>query len=116
MKLIVKKDYAKKKAMYLNKCFQNNEVPVPGPLVQSNDGKFLAPVKCFCFVFLIKMITEEGTNEENYNYQNPSQQYMPQQPQQHYIPTVPQQPQQHYMPSIPQPSPRREPEVKPSGK
>ncbi len=35
-KLVVKKQYAKRKAMYLNKCFQTGETPIPGPLV---DGK-----------------------------------------------------------------------------
>lgn len=31
--LVVKKQYAKRKAMYLNKCFQTGEAPIPGPLL-----------------------------------------------------------------------------------
>ncbi|RNA12143.1 vacuolar sorting-associated VTA1 -like protein [Brachionus plicatilis] len=34
--LVVKKQYAKRKAMYLNKCFQTGETPIPGPLVGDN--------------------------------------------------------------------------------
>lgn len=29
----MKKQYAKRKAMYLNKCFQTGETPIPGPLI-----------------------------------------------------------------------------------
>lgn len=34
--LVVKKQYAKRKAMYLNKCFQTGESPIPGPLIEDN--------------------------------------------------------------------------------
>jgi hypothetical protein len=37
-KLVTKKQYAKRKAMYLNKCFQIGETPVPGPLT-GEDGE-----------------------------------------------------------------------------
>lgn len=32
LKLVAKKQYAKRKAMYLNRCFQTGETPVPGPV------------------------------------------------------------------------------------
>jgi len=35
--LVAKKQYAKHKAMYLNKCFQTGETPIAGPLI-SEDG------------------------------------------------------------------------------
>lgn len=31
--LVAKKQYAKRKAMYLNRCFQTGEAPIPGPIV-----------------------------------------------------------------------------------
>nr|BAJ95457.1 predicted protein [Hordeum vulgare subsp. vulgare] len=37
--LVVKKQYAKRKAMYLNKCFQTGETPIPGPLVDDGYGE-----------------------------------------------------------------------------
>ena len=30
---MAKKQYSKYKAMYLNKCFQNGETPIAGPIV-----------------------------------------------------------------------------------
>lgn len=37
--LVAKKQYAKHKAMYLNKCFQAGETPIPGPLVSNEEGE-----------------------------------------------------------------------------
>jgi len=36
--LIQKKQYAKRKAMYLNRCFQTGEQPMPGPLIGEEVG------------------------------------------------------------------------------
>lgn len=36
--LIAKKQYAKRKAMYLNRCFQTGETPIPGPLIGEDIG------------------------------------------------------------------------------
>lgn len=36
--LVAKKQYAKRKAMYLNKCFQTGEKPIPGPLTSEGDN------------------------------------------------------------------------------
>jgi len=35
--LVAKKQYAKRKAMYLNRCFQTGEQPVPGPLLGESE-------------------------------------------------------------------------------
>ena len=39
LKLVAKKQYAKHKAMYLNKCFQTGQTPIPGPLVTGKKNK-----------------------------------------------------------------------------
>lgn len=36
--MVVKKQYAKRKAMYLNKCFQSGETPIAGPLTGELGG------------------------------------------------------------------------------
>ncbi|CAF0789332.1 unnamed protein product [Brachionus calyciflorus] len=63
--LVVKKQYAKRKAMYLNKCFQTGETPIPGPLIGENTGEgedFDG--------------SKNETNEQSYNYQ-PTQNFQP---------------------------------------
>ncbi len=37
--MVAKKQYAKRKAMYLNRCFQTGETPIAGPLI-AEDGAF----------------------------------------------------------------------------
>lgn len=37
--LVAKKQYAKRKAMYLNRCFQTGETPVAGPLIGDETGQ-----------------------------------------------------------------------------
>lgn len=97
--LVTKKQYAKRKAMYLNRCFQTGEHPVPGPLLGDESGENEGD--------------EEGASSDPNNLPTAPTNYPlpPTDNQTYYPPTnYPQVPQnnynQNYIESPPNPKPR----------
>lgn len=64
--LVVKKQYAKRKAMYLNKCFQTGETPIPGPLVggRSFFDELMSDQKFFYGFMVISRHFKEGFGDD----------------------------------------------------
>lgn len=58
--LVVKKQYAKRKAMYLNRCFQTGEKPIPGPLIEDGSDE------------LNQKDNDEGQNENESRFNQPT--------------------------------------------
>jgi hypothetical protein len=68
--LVAKKQYAKRKAMYLNRCFQTGEQPIPGPLIGGNHMKtlflqFTSKIQLILFIFSKRVMVTKTTDKTN---------------------------------------------------
>ena len=61
--MIAKKQYAKRKAMYLNRCFQTGEQPQPGPLIGGSYDRRIH----FLLLFIPYLFNPEEYSDEYSN-------------------------------------------------